>query len=200
MSIEDEIKLTLTSLVDAFEAKKEADFGEMVTRLFETKKGEYWWETPENFWLGFVFPAKKALEVALQKKYPHCTQETLRHVFAIYANYSAIEEHIQWFLQPFEGSSAITDKSRRLIDSHLKWLLEEPKEDNCFDRLHDRKDPNKRGWNCPQKGTPEQWHEYMLGLTFFFGCGDTVQIIKPYMELVNLYLEDQAGETGASSK
>lgn len=188
MSIENEIKATLISLADAFETQKEADFGEMVTRLLETKKGEYWWETPESFWLGFVFPAKKALEVALQKKYPYCTQEALRHIFAIYANYSAIEEHIQHLLEPFEGTSAITDKSRRLIDSHLKWLTSEPKEDNNFDQLRDCRDPNKRGWNCPQKGTPEQWHEYMLGLTSFFGCGNTVQIIKPHIELISLYL------------
>lgn len=191
MSIEDEIKSTLISLTDAIENKREADFGEIANCLLEAEGCEYWWETPEKFWIGFVYPAKQALEVTLKKKYPHCTQAALKHIFAIYANYSAIENHIQRFLQPFEGTSAITDKSRRLINAHLKWLTNKPQTDNDFDQLRDRKDPNKRGWDCPQKGTPEQWHEYMLGLTFLFGCGDTAQIIKPYMELVNLYIADK---------
>lgn len=183
--MENEIKAALCSLADAFEQEKEVSYGELVTRLLETKQGAHWWKTAENFWLGFVYPAEQALEVALEKKYPNCTEAALRHIFAIYANYHAMEIHIKNLVERFEGSSGITDKSRRLLKSHLRWLIEGGE----IDQLRDYKDVSRRGWDCPQKGTPEQWHEYMLGLTSFFSFGDTVSIIKPYLELANQYLE-----------
>lgn len=180
--IEQGIKNVLESLAETFEAEKQANFGELAERILESKDGAFWWKSPENFSVGFAFPAAQALEVAIEKRYPDADPRTVRTLAAIHAHYDGIEKHIERLIEHFEGFGAVADKSRRLINAYVKWLTTRE-----TDEFEDRKDPNKRGWDCPSVGTPAQWHNLIKGILAFYVDGATVEPFMPYRELLLIY-------------
>ncbi|MEA4901874.1 hypothetical protein [Desulfitobacterium sp.] len=187
--IEQGIKNVLESLADTFEAGKQANFGELAERILESEHGALWWKTPENFSVGFVFPAEQALEVAIEKRYPGADARTIRTLVAIHAHYTGIKKHLERLIEHFEGFGAVADKSRRLINAYVTWLTTGKTDD-----FKDRKDPDKRGWDCPSVGTPAQWHNLIKGILFFYTDGATVEPFMPYRELLLLYQEKHKEE------
>lgn len=184
--IEQEIKSVLTSLAETLETGKQTNFGELAKRILESENGAFWWKNPENFSVGFVFPAKQALEVAIEKRYPDADKRTQRTLTAIYAHYSGIKKHLETLIEHFEGIGAIADKSRRLINAYVTWLTT-----GVSDDFEDKKDPVKRGWNCPSVGTPAQWFNLIKGLLFFYIDGRTVEPFMPYRELLLRYQKNE---------
>lgn len=180
--IEQGIRNVLESLAETFEAEKQANFGELAERILESAGGALWWENPENFSVGFVFPARQALEAAVEKRYPGVDRRTVRTLAAIHANYNGIKKHLERLIEHFEGSGAVADKSRRLINAYVKWLTTRE-----TDEFKDRKDPDRRGWDCPRVGTPAQWHNLIKGILAFYMDGATVDPFMPYRELLLLY-------------
>lgn len=180
--IEQGIKNVLETLAETFEAEKRANFGELAERILESESGALWWKNPENFSVGFAFPASQALEVAIEKRYPGADRRTVRTLAAIHAHYDGIKKHLERLIEHFEGFGAVADKSRRLINAYVKWLTTHE-----TDELKDRKDPNVRGWDCPKAGTPAQWHNLIKGILEFYMNGATVEPFMPYRELLLIY-------------
>lgn len=180
--IKEGIKAVLFAFADALEAERQADFGEVVERILESKDGVLWWKTPENFSVGFIFPAVQVLETAMEKRYPDADRRIIRILVAIYAHYNGIQKHIKRLIDEYEGSGAVVDKTRRLINAYVTWLTT-----GELDNFEDRKDPERRGWDCPSVGTPAQWGNFIKGLLSFYMDGDTISLFMPYRELLLLY-------------
>lgn len=170
--IENAFTFILNALIKSDIDDVEENYGKKIKELVKSKyqllKDVEYFDVYVNYQLDKIF------RIFVKELYPDAENNKIQKLFFLYRNYDYIENNIRNLIKNKDGWPCSADKSRWLMQSYKKYILENVVPDMTIEE--------KCYWK-PTFGTGQQWMDFCDGL-FSLYCGHPVKYLKSFYSLI----------------
>lgn len=180
---ETDIKQGLNEIFSAMLKSKnkevEITYGEVMQQLLRDYGKEI--KKMDTFYILIQYSMEEALEYLVRLMYPNLTEKTTHDIIFLYTHYDFYEHQVEGLIYSREGFVCVSDKTKWLLNSYLRYLLEE--------KVPDMNREAKCFWK-PHFGTGDEWISFIESLMPFY-YGKPAAYLKCMAGFVQTAKEDE---------